>query len=127
MRKHVNKERCTRIRFVKCNEVCLLYDKVQRAYAEHIDKDKEVKSFEVNVILEGNDTVVKGGWNPPEKYTSDFLICFQNGNKAIREAVFRKQLDKPSMIETLEYSRRYWSAHGIDDWGIIVEKGQGEN
>ena len=47
MRKHVNKERCTRIRFVKCNEVCLLYDKVQRAYAEHIDKDKEVKSFEV--------------------------------------------------------------------------------
>ena len=23
MRKHVNKERCTRIRFVKCNEVCL--------------------------------------------------------------------------------------------------------
>ena len=50
MRKHVNKERCTRIRFVKCNEVCLLYDKVQRAYAEHIDKDKEVKSFEVNVI-----------------------------------------------------------------------------
>ena len=92
-----------------------------------VDKDKEVKSFEVNVILEGNDTVVKGGWNPPEKYTSDFLICFQNGNKAIREAVFRKQLDKPSMIEKLEYSRRYWSAHGIDDWGIIVEKGQGEN
>lgn len=70
MRKHVNKERCTRIRFVKCNEVCLLYDKVQRAYAEHIDKDKEVKSFEVTPeanLLRAIDSGLLGETNIHER------------------------------------------------------------
>lgn len=120
MRKKVTKERCAKLWLNKCEKVCHLYDKVQRAWAEQLQRDETVKSFQVNVPLDNASGMSPSGWQPPEMYTTDFVIVLQDGTSAVREAEYRQNLNKPSTVDKLEYSRRYWLNRGISDWGIIV-------
>lgn len=125
MRKKLTKERCTKLWLDKCEKVCYLYDKVQRAWAEQLQRDEKVKSFQVNVPLDNAAGMRPGGWQPPEMYTTDFVIVLQDGTSIVREAAYRQNLDKASTVDKLEYSRRYWLNRGISDWGIIVEREDG--
>lgn len=114
MRKQVQKGRCTRLKLQKCPQVCALYDKVQLAYARQLDSEENVVSFEVNVQL--NDLGLA------DTYTTDFLLTLADGTQAVREAVYRQHLSRPSVAALLESSKRYWASKGISDWGIIIDR-----
>lgn len=118
MRKQPQKGRCTRLKLNKCVEVCALYDKVQLAYARHLDVSPDVVSFEVNIplVVSVNDL----GLNS-ESYTSDFLLTLADGTQAVREAVYRQHLSRPSIAALLDISKNYWAGRGVADWGIIVD------
>ena len=120
MRKQPQKGRCTKLMLDKCHSVCCLYDKVQVAAAKALNAEPAVYRFECNVPLNGiaaNDVNLSS-----ESYTSDFLIHYDDGHKAIREAVYRAHLSRPSVAERLDMSRCYWAQHGIEDWGLIIDK-----
>ena len=114
MRKQIQKDRCSKIMLSKCKSVCRLYDKVQLAAARMLDAEPSVCSFVCNVPV-GIET-----------YTTDFVIQYNDGHTVVREAVFRAHLNRPSLAEKLELSRRYWQGQGVSDWGIIIDK-EGEN
>ena len=115
MRKQVQKERCTKIMLTKCKAVCHLYDKVQLAAAKMLDAEPAIFQFECNIPV--NDLNL-----PSETYTTDFVLHYDDGHTAVREAVFQSYLSRPSVAEKLELSRRYWQQQGISDWGIIIDK-----
>lgn len=121
MRKQVQKERCTKIMLSKCKSVCHLYDKVQLAAARMLDAEPSVCSFVCNMPV-GVDVPADDLNLPSETYTTDFVIQYDDGHTAIREAVFRAHLNRPSLAEKLELSRRYWQGQGVSDWGIIIDK-----
>ena len=123
MRKQVQKERCTKIKLEKCPRVCCLYDKVQLATARMLNADPSVVQIECNIPLSLDEIPADDLNLPSETYTTDFVIHFSDGKIAVREAVFRSHLSRPSVAERLELSRRYWQQQGIDDWGIIIDKG----
>lgn len=122
MRKQVQKERCTKIMLTKCKAVCCLYDKVQLAAAKMLDAEPAIFQFECNVPILCNDIPANDLNLPSETYTTDFVLHYDDGHTAVREAVFRSFLSRPSVAEKLELSRRYWQQQGISDWGIIIDK-----
>ena len=127
MRKQIQKERCTKIKLEKCPRVCCLYDKVQLAVARMLNADPSIVQIECNIPL-SLDEIPNDDLNlPSETYTTDFVIHFTDGRIAVREAVFRSHLSRPSVAERLELSRRYWRQQGIDDWGIIIDKERVQN
>lgn len=97
----------------KCEGVCRTYDDIQYAYATLLSQAEDVQSFRVNVLLEG---LQEGD------YTSDFVIVKADGGLMIRECVSRRHLTKPMTTKLLDASRKYWKSHGVNDWGIVVEK-----
>lgn len=119
MRKQVQKERCTKIMLTKCKAVCHLYDKVQLAAAKMLDAEPAIFQFECNVPILCNDIPANDLNLPSETYTTDFVLHYDDGHTAVREAVFRSFLSRPSVAEKMELSRRYWQQQGISDWGII--------
>ena len=106
MRKQVQKGRCTRLKLQKCPQVCALYDKVQLAYARQLDSEENVVSFEVNVQLNDN-TGALNDLGLADTYTTDFLLTLADGTQAVREAVYRQHLSRPSVAALLESSMRY--------------------
>ena len=122
MRKQIQKERCTKIKLEKCPRVCCLYDKVQLAAARMLNADPSVIHIQCNIPLSLDEIPADDLNLPIETYTTDFVIHFADGKAAVREAVFRSHLSRPSVAERLELSRRYWHQQGIDDWGIIIDK-----
>ena len=97
----------------KCEGVCRTYDAIQYAYANLLSEAEEVKSFQVNVLLQGLE---EGA------YTSDFVITKADGNLMVRECVSRKHLTKPMTTKLLDASRNYWKSHGVSDWSIVIEE-----
>ena len=113
MKKVNYKGRCEKRKVSKCRDVCRSYSKIQSAMVDILEKDNEVVSFECNVCLEGvyDNT-----------YSSDFVIKMADGSTSVRECVWRNNLNKPSYAKLLDISRNYWLSHGIEDWGIVIEK-----
>lgn len=118
MRKQPQKGRCTKLKLNKCASVCALYDKVQLAYARYLDVSPDVVSFEVNILLAVS---VDDLGLSSENYTSDFLLTLADGTQAVREAVYRQHLSRPSTAALLDISKRYWTGRGVTDWGIIID------
>lgn len=121
MRKQPQKGRCTKLKLEKCPQVCPLYDKVQLAYARQLDGDPNVIKFSVNVPLLPNQQALDDLGVPTAKYTTDFLLSLSNGKQAVREAVYRQNLSRPSTAALLELSKQYWANRGISDWGLIID------
>lgn len=113
MRKKNYKGRCEKRKLTKCDGICKTYDELQYVYANLINASNDVKSFQVNVYLEGLEE---------GEYTSDFVITKVDGDLMVRECVERKHLTKPLTTKLLDASRKYWLCHGVCDWGIVVEK-----
>ena len=83
----------------KCEGVYRTYDAIQYAYANLLSETEEVKSFQVNVLLQGLEA---------------------DGNLMVRECVSRKHLTKPMTPKLLDASRNYWKSHGIPLVRIII-------
>lgn len=104
---------CVKRKLSKCEGVCRTYDKIQTSYADYLQSDEEVVSFQCNVLMKSTEDI---------QYTTDFVAMKQDGSKMIRECVWRKNLSRPLTAKVLDISRNYWTAQGVEDWGIVVEK-----
>lgn len=107
------KDRCTKKKLKKCEEVARTYDKIQTRYADILDKDESIKSIRVNVVLDDLDE---------GKFTSDFVCTKTDGDLMVRECVFRKKLSLPRTCKLLDASMQYWARRGVTDWGIVIEE-----
>lgn len=116
-KKNYKGAKCTKRYVDKCEDVCKTYDAIQYAYATLLSQTKEVKSFQVNVLLQGLEE---------GDYTSDFVVTKEDGNLMVRECVSRKYLTKPMTAKLLDMSRNYWKSHGVSDWGIVIEEDANE-
>ena len=112
MRKKNFKGRCEKRKLPKCEDVCRTFDAIQFAYADLLNGSEDIKSFRVNVLLDGID----GG------YTSDFVCVKKDNDLMVRECVERKHLTKPLTVKLLQASKDFWSRHAVSDWGSVVEK-----
>ena len=103
------KGRCEKKSLSKCDTICRCYSTIQSVYADKLETDPSVQSFQCNAPLEDED------------YTTDFLITRQDGTQYVRECVERSHLTrpKPLTIKLLDTSRSYWLAHNVQDWGIV--------
>ena len=113
MKKINYKGRCEKRTVSKCKDVCRVYNPIQSAYVDQLEKDDDVVSFTCNVRLMGV---------ADDMYSSDIVAIKADGSTAIRECVWRFNLSKPSYTQLLDISRNYWLAHGVEDWGIVIEK-----
>ena len=107
------KDRCTKKKINKCEEVIRTCDKIQTAYAEILDNNENIKSIQCNVPLEGIEE---------SEFTTDFLCIKTDGDLMVRECIFRKKLSLPRTCKLLDASREYWRRRGVMDWGIVVEE-----
>lgn len=105
--------RCTKKKLKKCEEIARTYDKIQTAYAEILDRDKNIATIRCNVPLEDF---------PEGEFTTDFLCTKVNGDLMVRECVFRKKLSLPRTCKLLDASRNFWARRGITDFAIVIEK-----
>ena len=117
MRKKNFKGRCEKRKLSKCEDVCRTFDAIQFAYADLLNGSEDIKSFRVNVLLDGMD----GG------YTSDFVCVKADNDLMVRECVERKHLTKPLTVKLFQASKDFWLRHGVSDWGIVIEKEGGFN
>ena len=104
---------CVKRDLSKCVGACRTYDKIQTAFADCLQNDNNVQSFQCNVLMEINEE---------NQYTTDFVVEMTDGSKMVRECVWRKHLSKPLTAHLLDISRNYWLTHGVEDWGIVIEK-----
>lgn len=113
MQKKNYKGRCEKRKLAKAKVVCRFYSDIQSKYGATLDMDASIVEIECNRLMDGFTL---------GEYTSDFLCKKANGEYMVRECVQRKFLVKPMTIKLLDASRVYWRRHGIEDWGIVVEK-----
>ena len=104
---------CVKRSFGKCKDVCRTYDKIQTAFAEELQNDESVVSFECNVLMENGKE---------NQYTTDFVAVKNDQTRMVRECVWRKNLSRPMTVKLLDLSRNYWLAKNVEDWGIVIEK-----
>ena len=111
MRRKNYKGRCEKRKLSKCQEVVKTYDEIQYAYADLLEKNSSIVSYQCNVLLD--DT---------EEYTSDFVCVKTDGELMVRECVKREHIKKPMTVKLLDISRNYWTRRGIEDWGIVTDE-----
>ena len=111
MRKKGYKGRCEKRMLSKCEGICRTYHPIQSVYADQLEADPAVKTFQCNVLLEDL---------PMGAYTTDFLCTMQDDSLRVRECVPREHLMKPMNIKLMEASRKYWRNKGVSDWKIVT-------
>lgn len=107
------KGRCEKRKLSKANEVCRFYSDIQSAYGDALEENASVVEIICNAPMEG---LALGD------YTSDFLCKLVDSTFMVRECVQRKFLTKPKTYRELEASRDYWRKHGVDNWGLVIDK-----
>ena len=109
MRKLHYKGRCTKRKLSKCKDICRTYDAIQTSFAEWLQENDEISSFQCNVKIE-NDS--------EDQYTSDFYAEKKDGTMIVRECVWRKNLSRPTTARLLDISRNYWMSKNVEDCWI---------
>ena len=118
MRNSNSKVRCEKRKLPKCDDLLRLYSPMQSKFADMLQSDDTVKSFRCNVPLESCDA--------GEGFTTDFFVTKADDTVMVRECVYRKHLSKPLTIRLLTASFRFWSEKGVKDWGLVIDKAEGE-
>ena len=118
MRNSNSKVRCEKRKLPKCDDLLRLYSPMQSRFADLLQADQTVKSFQCNVPLE---SCAAG-----EGLTTDFIVTKTDDTVMVRECVYRKHLSKPMTIKLLTASFRYWSERGVKDWGLVIDKAEAE-
>lgn len=113
MKRRNFKGKCEKRKLSKCKEVCRTYNPIQYAYADVLERRKDVVEIRCNVpvLLEGLE----------DEYTTDFLCILKDGSMMVRETVYRRQLSKPLTMKLLDMSQEYWSRRGAS-WGIVIDE-----
>lgn len=119
-------ERTRDIRFFsnKNGDIVCLHSKWVRDYAKWLETQPWVQSYEADCPLDADimgrisragirTDYMQAGW------ATDFLICYADGHKGVRELVQQQQLKKKAYVERLELSRRYWAATDTE-WMVVI-------
>ena len=114
MRNSNTKVRCEKLSLCKCLGVCRTYSDIQLAYAQQLQADESIAEFRCNVLLE--DFELTDG-----AYTTDFVCTTITGDVIVRECIKRNLIERPKTIKMLDASREYWAAHGVTDWGLVID------
>lgn len=111
MRKENYKGRTEKRKVGKCANICVTYDDLHKKLTDILDKDKEIKEFRCNVLMDGVG------------YTSDVVATAEDGHLIVYECVYRKTLIRPSVGKLLNLSRDYWMKHGVlqEDWRLVID------
>lgn len=127
MKKKDDKVRNITFYSTKNKKIVTVHSEMAKRFAEHLEKDEKVLSYETDVPLSDlplmvntngfRKSMIKGEW------VSDFMVLEQNELPKIMEVVSEEQLNqKRACSERLELSRRYWSAAGVSEWKTVVMK-----
>lgn len=121
------KQRIRRIRFnsKKNNSVIEVNTEFAMHYAQNLEKDNDVMRYQANVMLDISKYKFIDAIGIKKSYfdsnwLSSFKIWKRNGDIAVREIVLQHNINRPSQVQKLEFSRRYWEQEGVTDWKIIL-------
>ena len=118
MRNSKSKVRCEKRKLPKCDDLLRLYSPMQSRFADLLQAADSVRSFQCNVPLESCDA--------GDGFTTDFVVTRTDDTIMVRECVYRKHLSKPLTIKLLTASFRYWTERGVKDWGLVVDRAEGD-
>lgn len=111
----------------KNGKVITVFEESAKGYAQKLEDDPNVKSYEVNIPLDNwQQTISRVGLRKEYidvEWTSDFLIVFQDDGVRVRELMPERCFLKAAEMEKLEISRRYWKAGHVANWMIVVMGG----
>ena len=108
------KDRCTKKKLKKCEEVARTYDKIQTAYADVLDKDKNIEVIKCNVLLENLEGMFYDSYKDKTKEEKISLIkrlikgnCCGCGilrplSKPSAEKLYKEAIQKPITKEDFE-------------------------
>ena len=121
------KKRTRRIRFNsdKNNGIVEVNSDAAFHMSKTLEVDEEVVQYLTNVPLDMakykfmEAVGIKKTYFAKQWVTS-FKIYRRNGSVSIRELIPQHHLNRPSSIQKLELSRRYWEQEKITDWKIIL-------
>lgn len=109
----------------KNNEMRLVNSSPARAFAKHLEEQSWVKSYEtcrpleVDCFSNISRIGIRSAYFDEPDWVSDFYICYADGNIGVREITTKDALQKKTVIEKLELSRRYWSLFTVD-WKVLL-------
>ena len=111
----------------KNDKLFIVHDERAKFYAERLEQDTQVTSFQPCEQLDAEDMIkvnpldIRSDYlSRDTQWESNFLIYFLDGTRGVREIVDAGALKKRAIVEQLELSRRYWAAHGISNWKIVI-------
>lgn len=115
------------IKFFSKKNDCIIraHTEEERRYAEVLENDRTVEKYETIVRLDMekykhlNPLKIRKIYFETE-WATDFLITNTGQTISIRELVTREYLEKISVIERLELSRRYWASTNVCDWKLVI-------
>ena len=115
----------------KNNEIRTVRSKSAKKVATYLEKETDVTHYDSNVemnLIEGEISSI--GIRPSymkESWITDFVVNMRDGSTMIIEVADAVELQKKSIIERLEISRRYWQQNRVNKWIIAeVKKEKGE-
>ena len=107
----------------KNGKVIVIHNVIARQVARLLEIDDRVERYDTDVQLETlaervgpmgiRDTYLETEWK------TDFVIFLVDSRAVVIEVETRDNLEKKSVIEKLEISRRYWKGNA-DDWKIVM-------
>ena len=107
----------------KNGKVIVVHNVIARQVARLLEIDDRVERYDTDVPLEAlvervdpmgiRDTYLETEWK------TDFVIFLVDSRAVVIEVETRDNLEKKSVIEKLEISRRYWKGKA-DDWKIVM-------
>ena len=120
-------KRTREIRFFseKNNCIMIVHTESARAYAESLEWNTDVKSYQTCQLLDKDKYfhIPKVGMRTEifrKEWISDFVIHMKNDAIAVRELCYREDFLKTMNLQKMEFSRRYWDGLGVSDWKIIM-------
>ena len=121
------KEKTREIRFhsPKNNTVVVVHSDLEKKYAGILEKQEDVVSYESNVPLNQSEYNHVRQLGIRKSYlstlwASNFLLHYADGRFGIRELVLAGDIMKQSVLQQLEFSRRYWEQQHAYDWKIVL-------
>lgn len=125
MEKQNKRTRDIRFFSKKNNDLISVHTALARNYANLLEQDTQVQSFQTNVPLADwsnkiNIDGIRTDYRKSE-WTTNFMICMSDGTMRIREVV-EGAFFSASMAEKLEISRRYWKSRYVEDWKVVLKK-----
>lgn len=125
MEKFKGKTREIRFHSKKNNAIVVVHSDLEKKYAGILEKQEDVISYESNVPFNQSEYIHVRQLGIRKSYfstlwASSFLLHYADGRFGIRELVLAGDITKQSVLQQLEFSRRYWEQQRAYDWKIVL-------